>query len=66
MLLTPQPLGDTTAYEPIGGKVSLTSWNVWFDKWEREKRNQALLEELGRRDPDICCFQEVTPPFVIM
>ncbi|HIB67535.1 MAG TPA: hypothetical protein EYO33_21155 [Phycisphaerales bacterium] len=64
MLLTPQPLGDTTAYKPIGGKVSLTSWNVWFDKWEREKRNQALLEELGRRDPDICCFQEVTPPFV--
>lgn len=64
MILTPQPLGGVAEYRPVGETVSLTTWNVWFDKWEREVRNRALLEELGRLRPDICCFQEVTPPFV--
>ena len=63
-MLVPEPLGKAADYHSVGEKVSISTWNVWFDKRERDVRNRALLEELGRIRPDICCFQEVTPPFV--
>lgn len=63
MELHPILLGD----EIISTKrreLSISTWNVWFDRFHREQRNRALLEELGRHRPDVMVFQEVTLPFV--
>lgn len=64
MILTPQPLGESENYRPLSRSFTLTTWNVWFDKRDRASRNENLLSLLGENPPDICCFQEVTPPFV--
>lgn len=41
----------------------VTTWNVWFDKYQREQRNHLLLSTLARHRPHLMAFQEVTPPF---
>lgn len=63
MNLEPTPLG-AGHYEPLTEPLRLTSWNVWFDRHQRERRFQGLLEELSRWRPHLMAFQEVTMPFV--
>lgn len=64
MVLSPQPIGRNEAFHDPGSQLTVSTWNVWFDKTDRPRRNEALLAELGENPPDVCCFQEVTPPFV--
>lgn len=63
MNLTPQPLGSGNTV-PLGSSLRLTSWNVWFDRHQRETRFPGLLDELKGYAPDLMAFQEVTMPFV--
>jgi endonuclease/exonuclease/phosphatase family metal-dependent hydrolase len=39
--------------------LRVVTWNVWFNSWERELRQQALWAEIAANDPDIVCLQEV-------
>jgi endonuclease/exonuclease/phosphatase family metal-dependent hydrolase len=48
----------------VPAEISISTWNVWFDKHAREQRFPALLEILRAHDAEIMAFQEVTPPFV--
>jgi len=44
--------------------MTVATFNVWFDEFEREARWDALLDLLQRCDADIIALQEVTPPFL--
>jgi endonuclease/exonuclease/phosphatase family metal-dependent hydrolase len=63
MKLEPICLGAVTQ-EHLPSEFTLSTWNVWFDRYRREERNAALLAELERYRPHVMLFQEVTPPFV--
>ena len=63
MKLEPIRLGAPTA-EELPSEYTLSTWNVWFDRYRREERNFALLAELEQYRPHVMLFQEVTPPFV--
>lgn len=63
MQLQPVRLGEPHLTR-LPERFSLTSWNVWFDQYQREQRFQALLSLLGRHQPDLMAFQEVTVPFI--
>jgi len=47
-------------------RLSIASWNVWFDPLGQQQRYSAILSACRALSPDIICFQEVTPPFVSM
>ena len=61
--LNPVYLGSETSTKS-SQELSISTWNVWFDRFHREERNNALLSELGQYKPDIMVFQEVTMPFI--
>lgn len=63
MKLEPIWLGAPTE-EELPPEFTLSTWNVWFDRFRREERNTALLAELECYRPHVMLFQEVTPPFV--
>ena len=63
MKLEPIWLGAPTE-EELPSEFTLSTWNVWFDRYRREERNAALLSELERYRPHVMLFQEVTLPFV--
>jgi endonuclease/exonuclease/phosphatase family metal-dependent hydrolase len=53
----------------IPGPVELSSlrvltFNVWFDRYECERRCSAVLEILARESADVIALQEVTPYFL--
>ena len=50
--------------EELPSEFTVSTWNVWFDRFRREERNTALLAELEGYRPHVMIFQEVTPPFV--
>ena len=37
------------------------TWNLWFNEWQRELRQQALWAEIAARRPAVVCLQEVRP-----
>lgn len=45
-------------------KISVMTWNVWFDKKSGETRYPKILDEVAKQSPDIAFFQEVIPQFV--
>jgi exonuclease III len=45
-------------------KLSVLTWNVWFDQLSRSKRYTEILDVCDALRPDIVCFQEVTPVFM--
>jgi endonuclease/exonuclease/phosphatase family metal-dependent hydrolase len=40
--------------------VRLLTWNIYFGGHMFEERRAALITELTRRRPEVCCLQEVT------
>lgn len=42
-------------------KIKLLSYNLWFENYKLESRMNALIPIIKKNDPDIMCFQEVTP-----
>lgn len=46
---------------PAATSLQLVTWNTWFEAHMFEERTEALLDELGRRRPDVIALQEVTP-----
>lgn len=44
--------------------LSVLTWNVWFDQFERAARYTAILRICQCLRPDVICFQEVTPGFI--
>jgi endonuclease/exonuclease/phosphatase family metal-dependent hydrolase len=45
-------------------KLSILTWNVWFDELEQHTRYDAIFSICRDLQPDIICFQEVIPYFV--
>jgi endonuclease/exonuclease/phosphatase family metal-dependent hydrolase len=44
--------------------LTIVTWNVWFDVFERERRTNHVLSTTQSIQPDVACFQEVTASFV--
>jgi endonuclease/exonuclease/phosphatase family metal-dependent hydrolase len=59
-------LADDEAKFQDVSKISIVSYNVWFDQSNKAARAQGLMDLLHSLDPkvDIFCFQEVTVPFL--
>ncbi|OQS05301.1 hypothetical protein THRCLA_02551 [Thraustotheca clavata] len=45
-------------------RLSIVTWNVWFDPIAQAQRYQALIKEIINQSPDIICLQEVTSNFL--
>ncbi|WAS95203.1 endonuclease/exonuclease/phosphatase family protein [Nannocystis poenicansa] len=41
--------------------LRIVTWNIWFDEWERARRQEALWQTLAELRPDVICLQEVLP-----
>lgn len=39
--------------------ISILTLNTWFDGFERERRTSALIERVGKLEPDVIALQEV-------
>jgi endonuclease/exonuclease/phosphatase family metal-dependent hydrolase len=44
--------------------LRVVTYNVWFDRFESERRCSAVLEILRDQAPDVIALQEVTPYFL--
>jgi poly(A) polymerase len=44
--------------------LRVATFNVWFDAFESELRQRALLSILEQEDPDVIALEEVTQPFL--
>lgn len=44
-------------------ELKIITYNVWFDPFAKEIRNQNLLHIIKDNKPDVACFQEVTFDF---
>ena len=42
-------------------RLTVTTYNIWFNDTHAEQRHHAIAELLSREAPDIMAFQEVTP-----
>jgi hypothetical protein len=42
------------------------TYNVWFDKRNKEARSLALMRILDASNADVICLQEVTPEFLFL
>eukprot|EP01036_Dinobryon_divergens_P036955 gene36955-48221_t len=45
-------------------RLSLVSWNIWFDDFEYKLRYDYILQYIRFNKPHIVCLQEVTPRFI--
>ena len=45
-------------------KLSLVTWNVWFDAFESFRRFSHIFHLMEKHQPDVILFQEVTPYFL--
>ncbi|CAM9598990.1 unnamed protein product, partial [Heterosigma akashiwo] len=45
-------------------KLSILTWNVWFDRFAAQQRFQSILSQTLTLGPDVACFQEVVPLFI--
>ncbi len=45
-------------------RLSVLTWNVWFDQLEQRVRYNAICSICQEIQPDVICFQEVIPYFV--
>jgi endonuclease/exonuclease/phosphatase family metal-dependent hydrolase len=42
-------------------RLSVTTYNIWFNDTHAEQRHRTIADLLSRESPDIMAFQEVTP-----
>ncbi len=49
----------------LSTKLKVATWNVWFDRFEREERTRATIDALGASGADVIALQEVTPSFLL-
>jgi tyrosyl-DNA phosphodiesterase 2 len=42
-------------------KLTVATFNIWFDDYHAEQRYRAIADLLGERRPDVIVLQEVTP-----
>ncbi|WP_415897260.1 endonuclease/exonuclease/phosphatase family protein [Neptuniibacter sp. QD72_48] len=45
-------------------KLSILTWNVWFDDRSGQRRYPLILDEIYQQNADIVALQEVTPKFI--
>ncbi|KAG8904505.1 hypothetical protein FRB99_001638 [Tulasnella sp. 403] len=43
--------------------LRLLTFNIWFDAFFKAERALAVIRIIEELEPDVCCFQEVTPQF---
>lgn len=41
-------------------ELSLLTWNVWFDEYQKNHRIKVLFKEIQQHSPDIIALQEIT------
>jgi tyrosyl-DNA phosphodiesterase 2 len=41
--------------------IRCATFNIWFDRYQRQQRHAALFELVRQREPDVIAFQEITP-----
>jgi exonuclease III len=46
--------------DELSKNISVLSYNIWFDKENKNERTVSLIENIRIINPDIVCFQEVT------
>eukprot|EP00981_Chlorochromonas_danica_P011146 scaffold3779_cov254-Ochromonas_danica.AAC.6 len=44
--------------------LSVLTWNIWFDRFERKARGDAVVKICEDLLPHVICLQEVTPTFL--
>lgn len=47
---------------PLADRLTLVTYNLWFDEHRWQERIETLLGLVRNCDPDVIGFQEVTPP----
>ena len=45
-------------------KLRVATFNVWFDRFEQQRRCNAVLSILESEQPDVIALEEVTPTFL--
>eukprot|EP01031_Cornospumella_fuschlensis_P029626 gene29626-35762_t len=45
-------------------RLSVLTWNIWFESFEKNKRYGGILRIIGSLNPDVVCLQEVTTSFI--
>lgn len=45
----------------MNNKLSILSYNIWFNEFNRTERLFSLFDNIKHYDPDIICLQEVLP-----
>lgn len=50
----------TPAHDVRRSKLSISTFNVWFDPFFSDRRYQAIADLLAADPPDVMVFQEVT------
>eukprot|EP00600_Ochromonadales_sp_CCMP1393_P012577 CAMPEP_0175011672 /NCGR_PEP_ID=MMETSP0005-20121125/8829_1 /TAXON_ID=420556 /ORGANISM="Ochromonas sp., Strain CCMP1393" /LENGTH=310 /DNA_ID=CAMNT_0016267715 /DNA_START=28 /DNA_END=960 /DNA_ORIENTATION=+ len=64
-LLASVLFGKSAALKSVElSKLSVITWNVWFDSLARNDRYDYILNTCQTLSPDVICFQEVTPYFI--
>lgn len=48
--------------DTVTDKLTVTTYNIWFNDKHAERRYRAIADLLRRESPDIMAFQEVTRP----
>jgi endonuclease/exonuclease/phosphatase family metal-dependent hydrolase len=66
------PMGSSSSHAPAAqpppaaeaDSLTIITWNVWFDVFERDCRTLHVLSTVQAAQPDVACFQEATASFV--
>lgn len=49
------------AKDPLDRRLSVATWNVWFDRFAWRERLGAMIQSFKTLSPDFICLQEMTP-----
>jgi endonuclease/exonuclease/phosphatase family metal-dependent hydrolase len=60
-LMDVSQLAASVAQESPRRRVTLLTFNVWFDQFAADVRTDALVDVIAKHSPDIVCLQETTP-----
>uniref|UniRef100_A0A6C0C765 Endonuclease/exonuclease/phosphatase domain-containing protein n=1 Tax=viral metagenome TaxID=1070528 RepID=A0A6C0C765_9ZZZZ len=47
-------------------KISICTWNLWFDPYMRKERINAAMNELLTTNADVICLQEINTPILFL
>jgi len=60
---TGKVLSCTQSQGPPNSQLRVLTFNIWFEAIFKEQRTREVIRLIQELNPDVCCFQEVTPMF---